>query len=129
MTELSFDSQITFLYTRDLARTVHFYEQIIGLPLMLNQGSCRIYQVATNAYAGFCQRDNLPEQPGVESKVIITLVTQQVDAWYEKLRGQGVAFEKPPTANTEYNIYHCFFRDPNGYLIEIQQFLDSRWPG
>jgi hypothetical protein len=26
------------------------------------------------------------------------------------------------------NIYHCFLRDPNGYLIEIQRFLDPAWP-
>ncbi|OQY24133.1 MAG: hypothetical protein DRJ03_06405 [Chloroflexi bacterium] len=31
--------------------------------------------------------------------------------------------------NPRYNIYHCFLRDPNGYLIEIQRFLDSAWKG
>jgi len=25
-------------------------------------------------------------------------------------------------------IYHCFLRDPNGYLLEIQRFLDPAWP-
>ncbi|HEY9804664.1 MAG TPA: VOC family protein, partial [Leptolyngbyaceae cyanobacterium] len=54
--------------------------------------------------------------------VIFTLVTQQVDEWYEYLKKLGVEFEKPPTLNEKYNIYHCFLRDPNGYLIEIQRF-------
>lgn len=129
MSPPTFDSCVTFLYTRNLAKTVQFYEQVVGLPLVLDQGSCRIYRVAATAFVGFCQRDGLPEQPGAESKVIITLVTRQVEMWYEKLKGQGVLFEKSPVLNAEYNIYHCFLRDPNGYLIEIQQFLDPRWPG
>jgi catechol 2,3-dioxygenase-like lactoylglutathione lyase family enzyme len=125
----TFDSCVTFLYTRDLAKTIHFYEHLVGLSLVLDQGSCRIYQVMAGAHVGFCQRDDLPEQPGAESRVIITLVTRQVDGWYEKLKEQGVLFEKSPVLNAEYHIYHCFLRDPNGYLIEIQQFLDPRWPG
>ena len=27
------------------------------------------------------------------------------------------------------HIYHCFLRDPNGYLIEIQRFLNPAWHG
>ncbi len=39
-----------------------------------------------------------------------------------------VDIEKPPTLNPQYNIYQMFVRDPNGYLIEIQTFLDPAWP-
>jgi catechol 2,3-dioxygenase-like lactoylglutathione lyase family enzyme len=59
--------------------------------------------------------------------VIFTIVTQEVDAWYEFLSHKGVIFEKPPSYNPQYKIYHCFVRDPNGYLIEIQRFEDPRW--
>jgi catechol 2,3-dioxygenase-like lactoylglutathione lyase family enzyme len=55
-------------------------------------------------------------------------VTEDVDRWYEKLSGQGIVFEKQPAFNPDYNIYHCFLRDPNGYLLEIQRFEDPRWP-
>ncbi|MBN1178969.1 MAG: VOC family protein [Anaerolineae bacterium] len=118
------DQQITFLYTRDLAETARFYEDVLGLPLALDQGSCRIYRVSAGGYVGFCRREEAPERP---AGVIVTLVTQEVDAWYRRLTGLGVAFEKPPSVNPAYNIYHCFLRDPNGYLIEIQRFLDPDW--
>ena len=59
--------------------------------------------------------------------VLFTLVTQEVDAWYEHLRARGVPFEKTPAVNETYGIYHCFARDPNGYLVEIQRFLDNDW--
>lgn len=116
--------QITFLYTRDLATTAAFYEAVLRLPLVRDQGSCRIYRVTGNAYLGFCQRGDTPAKP---EGIIVTLVTDQVDRWYQELMARGVQIEKPPSVNPAYNIYHFFLRDPNGYLLEIQQFLDPNW--
>lgn len=96
----------------------------MGLALVLDQGGCRIYQVSSDGYIGICQRDDAPEQP---EGVIVTIVTDEVDEWHRQLTEQGVIFEKPPTLNPRYNIYHCFLRDPSGYLIEIQRFLDADW--
>ena len=125
MSRPSIDQQVTFLYTRDLGTTAHFYEQVLQLPLVLDQGNCRIYQVSADGYLGFCERAETPEQP---SGIIITIATSAVDEWHHFLAKQGVSFEKPPTFYPEYNIYHCFLRDPNGYLLEIQQFHDPAWP-
>jgi catechol 2,3-dioxygenase-like lactoylglutathione lyase family enzyme len=118
-----FDAQITFCYTKDLDATARFYEETVGLTLTLDQGGCRIYRTAENAYLGFCGRAEA-ERP---SGVILTLVTDDVDGRYAKLKEAGVPFEKPPVANAEYGIYHCFFRDPNGYLLEIQRFDNPDW--
>ena len=120
----SIDQQVTFLLTADLAATAHFYEDVLGLPLVLDQGSCRIYHVSGNAFIGFCQRADPGEPPGL----LFTLVTQEVDAWHDFLLSRNVAIEKPPTLNPQYNIYQMFVRDPNDYLIEIQTFLDPAWP-
>jgi catechol 2,3-dioxygenase-like lactoylglutathione lyase family enzyme len=125
MIQLPFSQQITFLSTRNLKETAHFYEGILQFPLTLDQGTCRIYQVSSDGYLGFCQSEQAPQAaPGV----ILTLVTEAVDDWHCHLLKRGVVFEKPPTHNPKYNIYHCFLRDPNGYLIEIQRFEDPRWP-
>lgn len=125
MTQRDIDQQITFLRTPDLAATARFYEEVLGLPLKLDQGTCRIYQVSSDGYLGFCQQKEGTEgSAGPDTRsIILTLVCQDVDGWYEHLRRQGVHFEEPPAVNPAYNIYHCFFRDPNGYLLEIQRFL------
>lgn len=120
---LGIDSHIVFLATQDLHATAEFYEHTLGLPLALDQGTCRIYKVAAEAFLGFCRRQ---EKPATEA-VIVTLVTADVDGWAEKLRARGVQLEKEPTYNPDYKIYHCFLRDPNGYLVEIQRFEDPRW--
>jgi catechol 2,3-dioxygenase-like lactoylglutathione lyase family enzyme len=119
------EQQVTFLYTRDLQASAAFYEQVLGLPLVLDQGACRIYRVAGSAFVGICTRPDAPIQP---AGIILTLVTQDVDRWYAYLAAQGVMFEKPPAFNPAYNIYHCFLRDPSGYLVEIQTFRDPAWP-
>jgi catechol 2,3-dioxygenase-like lactoylglutathione lyase family enzyme len=126
MTRPSIDQQITFLYTRDLAATARFYESMLGLPLVLDQGDCRIYRTSPDGYIGFCQRQSAQDEP---TGFILTLVTSEVDAWYQYLTQNGVAFEGPPALNPRYDIYHCFLRDPNGYLIEIQRFNDPLWAG
>lgn len=125
MAALSVDSQITFLYTRDLEGSAHFYENILGLPLAVNQGSCRIYHiVGRKAYIGLCQRDATLDNP---TDMIFTLVTPDVDAWYEQIRSHGWECEHPPRHNKTYGIYHFFVRDPNGHLLEVQRFDQEDW--
>lgn len=119
------DQQVTFLYCADLERTARFYQDLFQLDLALDQGSCRIYHVSEHAFVGFCQK---ADQPPSKDGVILTLVAQDVDGWYRYLSERGAQIEKPPALNPNYNIYHMFLRDPDGYLIEIQRFLDPAWP-
>lgn len=125
MTRPKISGQITFLYTQNLEEIARFYEQCIGLSLKLDQGSCRIYQVSADGYLGFCQVAVAAEAAPAPctGKVILTLVTPDVDGWYQYLCEQGIEFEKPPAVNERYRIYHCFLRDPDGNLVEIQRFL------
>lgn len=125
MSALPIDSQITFLYTADLARAASFYEEALGLKLALDQGSCRIYRVTgSRAYIGVCQAADAPVEP---ASIIFTLVAQDVDGWHERISGQGWQCEHPPRYNEIYDIYHFFVRDPSGYRIEIQRFPEADW--
>ncbi len=116
--------QVTFLHTADLGKTAVFYQTILGLKMVLDQGVCQIFQVSADAFIGFCEHVEGANPDGV----ILTLVSEQVDAWHDYLVAQNVSIEKPPTLNETFNIYHIFLRDPNGYLVEIQKFLDPAWP-
>ena len=121
-----FDQQVTFLYAKDLSASSAFYETVLGLDLVLDQGPCRIYRVSQNGFLGVCQcrEDSAPARDGV----IVTLVSQDVDGWYDRLLKQGAEIEVPPRQNEDFNIYHFFLRDPDGYLLEVQRFCDPTWP-
>ena len=112
---------VTFLDTPDLARTVEFYEGILGLRLARDQGTCRIYHVAGPAYLGFCERAGATAPAG---GLTITLITDDVDGWCRRLTAHGVEFVKEPADNPPYRIYNAFVRDPSGYLVEIQRFWE-----
>jgi len=116
-----FEGTITFLGVENLGRTAEFYEAVLGLELVRDQGVCRIYRSSPGAYLGFCE--HIPFD-GEDQRIILTLVTHDVDWWFEQLVSKGVIFEKTPQHNPKFGIYHCFLRDPDGYLIEIQRFDD-----
>ncbi len=113
-----FEQTVTFLHTADLEAVTRFYVGTLNLPLVRDQGVCRIFCAAPGAYLGFCTHLDAPRPEGV----ILTLVTGDVDGWYARLAAQGVEFVKPPAHNSKYHIYHCFLKDPDGYLVEIQKF-------
>jgi catechol 2,3-dioxygenase-like lactoylglutathione lyase family enzyme len=117
--------QVTFLHTADLEKTTTFYRDILGLPLVLDQGVCRIFGVNNAAFLGFCQHFDAKT---AGDTVILTLVSPDVAGWQTFLEEQGVEIEKPTTFYEKFNITHIFFRDPNGYLVEIQTFHDPAWP-
>lgn len=111
--------QITFLHSSDLVATRQFYSEILTLALVRDQSTCLIFEVTKSAFLGFCTHIE-PIAGG--RKVILTLVTEDVDQWYQRLMSTGVEVAGPPQSNPKYQIYHFFLKDPDGYWIEIQKF-------
>ncbi len=115
------DALIAFYPCHDLGATRDFYERDLGLRLERDQGSCLIFGVAGGGYLGFCQHERpLAEHPGL----ILTLVLDDVDGVYQRLKRRAVETEGPPKLNEPFGIYHFFARDPDGYRLEVQRFLE-----
>ena len=117
------DAQITFLPSSDLGRSRAFYEGILGLQLVVDQGTCHIYSVTTGAFLGLCVKEAVRRADGV----IVTLVADDVDGWCERIIASGGRIESGPEHNARYGIYHAFIRDPDDNLLEIQRFDDPAW--
>ena len=119
-----FEQSVCFFPCTDLDTTQAFYEGKLGLPLVLDQGACRIFRVSTGGFIGFCTHRDKATAEGA----IITLATRAVERVYAQLLERGVTFEAPLKHNERFNITHAFLRDPDGHLVEIQRFDDPRWP-
>ena len=111
---------ISFYPSTDLAKTRDFYEGLLDLKLARDQGTCLIFKVTAGAYIGFCRHSSVPEY---HSGLIITILEEDVDTLYAKLDKANVFLENAPQLNETFQIYHFFTRDPNGYRLEIQRFL------
>ena len=114
---------VTFLYSADLERSHRFYAEVLGIEMVLDQGVCRIYRVTGTSYVGLCSHRD-PEPAGI----IVTLVSDDVDGWYERLVAAGVETDGPPRHNERFDIYQFFATDPDGHTIEFQRF-GPEWPG
>jgi len=119
------NQQITFIQVSDLDESAVFYTEILGLELALDQGGCRIYRISDSAFVGLCEK----VEPLISDGVIVTLVTDDVDGWHDRLRSAGVHIDSGPSHNPVYDIYHCFVRDPDGWRVEIQRFCNPAWLG
>jgi catechol 2,3-dioxygenase-like lactoylglutathione lyase family enzyme len=115
--------QLTFLYTDDLPRAVAFYRDVLGLRPVIDQRAAVLFQVNPGAYLGVCDR---PDRPRGTAGVMVTFVCP-VDATYRALLAKGVTFDGPPGPQMDGTVYAAFFRDPDGYRLEIQEFRDPRW--
>ncbi|MFZ5916441.1 MAG: VOC family protein [Chloroflexota bacterium] len=119
----SFKSQITFLYYQEMAPVAAFFQEILGLELVEDQGWARIYRVAGAAFLGIVAGEKGFHAPRPENAVLVTLVVDDVTAWYERLRASGVEMLSQVQHRADIQIRCFFFRDPGGYTFEVQQFL------
>ena len=120
--DVQIDANITFLQVSDIERSRTFYAEGLGLTLVVDQGDCQIYRLTDTSYLGVCER----AEP-VSSNVIVTIVSEDVAGWHDRLISAGADTDGPPRDNSEYRIHHFFANDPDGHLFEIQRFWDADW--
>lgn len=123
MKKLTIASQITFLYYQDLATAQQFYENVLGLELVEDQGWAKIYRVNGTAFVGLVDEahGSLKTQP--ENAVMITFVVDDVPGWYDYLREQGVKIRQEYGRSSTIQIEYFFAEDPGGYVLEFERFL------
>ena len=114
------NAQISWVYTHDPDATCRFYRDGLGLECVRDEGGAWIYATAAGARIGVCQafEDRVVEPRGG----MISLVTDDVDAWYACLIERGIEVAEPPRRLERFGIRTFFVSDPNGYIIELQQF-------
>ena len=118
-------SQITFLYFKDLAEPSRFFEEVLKFKKVEDQGFARIYQTSGRAFLGIVdEKHGYCRAPSVEKSVLITLVVDDVRAWYDYLKSSNVRMETEPSFQPKANVECFFFQGPGGYVFEIQKFLN-----
>lgn len=119
-------SQISFLYYKDLSAAVDFYENVMGLEVADDQGTCKIYQVDGAAFLGVVdERHGHCSAPVAEKSSLVTFVADEdeVEEWYRFLKSRNVKMTSDCMHKKDIGIKAFFFEDPAGYPLEIQAFL------
>jgi predicted enzyme related to lactoylglutathione lyase len=122
--KMKLSSQITFLYFQELTGPAHFFEEILQLQKVDDQGFARIYKISGGAFIGIVDETQGYCDAPTAKNVLITLVAEDVHQWYERLKDAGVAIDAPPTIQEKANVECFFFEGPGGYAFEVQRFLN-----
>jgi catechol 2,3-dioxygenase-like lactoylglutathione lyase family enzyme len=122
----------TSLYVSNLARSVAFYRDVLGLHLMSEFDDERgaAFAVGPSVLLLFRAEETLKQRTipthgsSGRGHVAFRVAERELSAWREQLRSRGVAIElehsfegQPPS---------IFFRDPDGNLLEFA--VASIWP-
>lgn len=118
-------ASITFLTYEDMKAGDHFYRVVLGFPLVEDQGWAKVYRIHGAANVGIVQAHRGPVEKPVGAGTLVSIVVEDVDTWYEKLKNEpSVEVLGPPAMVADIPVYSFFLKDPGGYNVEIQAFTD-----
>ena len=120
-------SLATMLCVRDVARSTAWYRDKLGFEVVKDEApdiallridSGLVYVFAESEPTEDKPSERLRPQPG---GVILVLTVEDCRAAYEELRNRGVEFLTPPKS-PPWGGWRAFARDPDGYLVEIEDW-------
>ena len=122
---LTTDAQVVMFYYKDLTDADHFYGNILGFKKTLDDDWVKFYKTSANATVGLvAESDGAWHQAQEKNAVMLSIVTSEVDAWYEMLRQkEGVSFLKEIGDGGP--IRSFLIEDPGGYTVEFFEWLES----
>jgi len=120
---LTTDAQVVMFYYKDLADADRFYGEILGLEKTLDHDWVKFYQTSANGTVGLvAEGDGAWHRAQDRNAVMLSIVTSEVDAWYDRLRQKdGVMFLKEIGDGGP--IRSFLIEDPGGYTVEFFEWL------
>jgi predicted enzyme related to lactoylglutathione lyase len=119
-------ASITFLTYENLDEGDHFYGEVLGLPLIEDQGWAKVYRIHGSAHVGLVAARGRPMTDSMGAGTLLSIVVEDVDDWYQQLKDEtGIEILSPPAKVAGIPVYSFFLKDPGGYRVEIQAFPEA----
>lgn len=125
-TGLGFKATVTWLYYKDLVAMQAFYEEVMGLRQVVDQGWAKVYQASRTGYVGLVDERRGMNRWTETKAVNVSFILDDIDGWFSYVKRRG-AFPLRDTAvsNDEAGRYRAFVGyDPEGYFMEFDLFLE-----
>jgi hypothetical protein len=118
-------SSVTMFYYKDIAPAARFYGEILGLENYLDWDWVQFYKTGPASYVGLVtEGEGAWHKVRDDNSVMLSLITDDVDAWYARLRDSGeVTFLKEIGDGGP--IRSFLLEDPGGYTVEFFQWLQN----
>jgi len=118
------------LYVDDLARSIRFYEEVMGLRVVSNFGErgCAMeagpHQVILLFKKGASRAIHSPHDGDGELHVAFAIPATELARWETWLASKGIAIEEK--RSWELGGWSIYFRDPDRHLLELA--TPGTWP-
>jgi len=120
---LTLNGTITFFYYTDIDRAEAFYRDTLGFTKVIDVSFARVFKAAENIHVGIVDTKEGYLKTAENKPVMLTWSTDDIDAWHRKLVKAGVTMELPPKEVDYLHMKTMLFKDPEGYTLEILQWL------
>ena len=125
--KLGFKATVLWMYYEDLARAERFYEDVMGLTLMVDQGWAKIYPTSATGFIGLVDGKKGMHQATADKAVTVSFLTTDVDAWFEHLKRweELEEFELRHQEVLDEGFVRVFVGyDPEHYFLEFDTFME-----
>lgn len=123
--QLGVRATVQWLYFRDTAATNDFYERLLGTPPIVDQGWAWAYPLSASGFLGVVDAKRGLHQASDDKGVTLSLIVDDIDAWYELVRGlDGFEWRSEGIGDESGRVRVFVGYDPEGYYLEWDEFLD-----
>ena len=117
------EGMITFTYYNDLAAAERFYEEVMGMEKVVDVDFAKVYKATGGAHMGIVDSARGHLKTAEEKPVMLTFIVDDIEKWHSHLKANGVEITQPPKEAPYLRMKTMLFRDPEGYVGEILQWL------
>lgn len=122
--ELTVSATVLWLYYDELAPNERFYEELLDVDLLVDQGWAKVYPASRTGYIGLVDGARGMHSSTEENAVTVSFLTQDVRTWLDRVRALGVEM-RSEEIGMESDLVETFVAyDPTGYFLEWDNFLD-----
>jgi len=112
------------LYFSDLNAAKEFFGTKLGLKLVSDQGWACIWQTGEKAFIGGVDATRGSIDSSNRGGVLVSFNVNNVDDWHVAMKQKGVDSLTEIKHFADIGLRSFFFKGPDGYDFEIQEFLD-----
>ncbi len=114
---------LPLFYYKNLEAASKFYESI-GLKQKVDLEWWKVYSITDKAHIGLIGGDIVPEDIESKKAVKLLIMVEDVDHWFKKIKKLGIKTDQDEVyRSSRLNLREFSFKDPEGYTVEICQFL------
>ena len=122
---LGFYGAVTWMYYQDMQVAEKFYEEIIGLRMIVDQGWAKVYQVSETGYIGLVDERRGMHTFSEDKAVNVSFLLGDVSGWFDYIQtNNSFPLRQDSLEVGPENKYKGFVGyDPAGYFLEFDQFF------